>query len=163
MRAAICLLLLACAADKEPLTAESGTFLLTVGEWESGDCTFEAIETNADSGEVEITVASDASRFDLLLPALDRTLRCPLEGRAFDCEPLDLFDESLVSLGLEAEVQVTWSLLGEWPDDDHLEGQYAYGFTCEGADCSDLSGTDYGGTARFPCSLAGPASAERQG
>ena len=148
----------ACAEPEPALTPASGDWDFSLGEWTGGDCAFDRIYLNATEASFPVVGAAGAFSVDF---GENGVLDCTLDGLDFECPAIPFYTTDLSTGGVDARVTTDFGATGTFTDDGAtaFAGAFRNGFSCDGADCGALDGTQYGAEAVFPCGLTGEWSA----
>ena len=156
--------LLACKKEEAetPYAVEDGAYTVTfLTEWDQGDCDFDRDRFTSNFDPAATTISADETSMRLTFDEGGKVLECSREVNEVSCLPVEFYELSLANDGKDAVVAITFGIEGAWESETVFSGVYTHAFSCEGEDCGDMVGTDFGADASFPCTLGGELEATR--
>lgn len=148
--------LLACAAPtpsaaQVAISPDFGRWLVQFSPTWEGDCEL-ADPATYEPAEQEWLVEDDRYGF-AVRDAAGYRIPCTLDVADFVC-PLPIVADDFSSLGYDVRATYSPTWRGTFADAQNFGGTYEVAATCEGADCSVLTG--YGEDFTFPCTAVAP-------
>jgi hypothetical protein len=136
-------------APPPDFSPQGGTWTVTESELTHDGC---GLEDKVDRGKPGTTLSLSQGEigFSMLFEA-GETVQCRLsEEQGFQCDPTQTIDTTASDLGMNADIPVTITTVGNFADESNMWMESTVDINCQGSDCAliqILLGTS------FPCSM----------